>query len=390
MFGWGRSYDWFDRLMGFSERNYRQAKAQMEVVEGNMLRSKETGKAYGCGELDLVSLATLRERVAALGPREQPEGQEPRRLRLSCVQGDVRRMHPSCPGALFQVASQFNLLEMVGPSVTPEDGVSGYAGDPTQGPACAIACGAGTIYRNYFAPVRGQIGQTEDNQLDGIEELGELLAAKMGYKAEQLWRMRNGYCMPSRESLSAIARFLETADEATRDELRAKLSIGVHSNVEITDGREDRAKPLFCSQAYCSALPVSYCGFGRDLWDEFATLVLESLYESTLLAGILNARRPGGTNEVLLTQVGGGAFGNSRSWIEKAMRRAFSKFQHEDLDVKIVCYGGADFWIDDMVEAFGGAPKKNPAPAPAASPTRFMVPLSSSASSDMADDDSSD
>ncbi len=337
MWGWGRGYEWFDRLMGFSERNYNQAKAQMEVVEGNMLRSKVTGRAYGCGELELVSLETLRARVAALEPRERTEGQK---LKLSCVQGDVRRMHPSYPGALFQVASQFNLLEMVGPSVTPEDGVAGYAGDPTQGPACAIACGAGTIYRNYFAPVRGgQIGQTEDNQLDGIEALGALLAAKMGCKAEHLWRMRNGYCMPSSESLTAIARFLEFADEATKDELRAKLAIGVHSNVEITDGREDRAQPLFCSQAYCSALPVSYCGYGRDKWGDFATLVLESLYESTLLAGILNARRPGGSNVVLLTQVGGGAFGNSRSWIETAMRRAFTKFQQEDLDVRIVCYG---------------------------------------------------
>jgi len=37
--------------------------------------------------------------------------------------------------APFQVASQFNLLEMTGPSVTPEHGVARYAHDPTQGPA---------------------------------------------------------------------------------------------------------------------------------------------------------------------------------------------------------------------------------------------------------------
>ena len=34
--------------------------------------------------------------------------------------------------------------------MTPEDGVTGYAWDKTQGPCCAIACGASTIYRNYF------------------------------------------------------------------------------------------------------------------------------------------------------------------------------------------------------------------------------------------------
>jgi hypothetical protein len=34
----------------------------------------------------------------------------------------------------------------------PEDGVTVYAADPTQGPACALACAAGSVYRNYFCP----------------------------------------------------------------------------------------------------------------------------------------------------------------------------------------------------------------------------------------------
>jgi transposase len=50
---------------------------------------------------------------------------------------------------------QFNLLEMTSPSVSPEHGVTRYQDDHTQGPACAIAAGAATIYRNYFAPVGG-------------------------------------------------------------------------------------------------------------------------------------------------------------------------------------------------------------------------------------------
>jgi hypothetical protein len=50
------------------------------------------------------------------------------RLKVSMVQGDVRHMHQALEnaGALFQVASQFNLLEMVSPKVTPEDGVTRY------------------------------------------------------------------------------------------------------------------------------------------------------------------------------------------------------------------------------------------------------------------------
>ena len=74
-------------------------------------------------------------------------------------------------GALFQVASQFNLLEMVSPDITPEQGVDGYEFDHTQGPACAIAAGAGTIYRNYFVNVNGEVGQTASNQIDCLSEI---------------------------------------------------------------------------------------------------------------------------------------------------------------------------------------------------------------------------
>ena len=59
-------------------------------------------------------------------------GTPPGRLKVSVVRGDVRKMHrsPENASALFQVASQFNLLEMVGPAVTPEHGVTRYKDDP--------------------------------------------------------------------------------------------------------------------------------------------------------------------------------------------------------------------------------------------------------------------
>ena len=87
-------------------------------------------------------------------------------IQLSEVIGDAQQLHVENPGSVFQVASQFNLLEMSGPNDTPEIGIGGYEDDYTQGPACAIACGAGTIYRNYLVPVGDQIGQTTDCQID--------------------------------------------------------------------------------------------------------------------------------------------------------------------------------------------------------------------------------
>lgn len=63
------------------------------------------------------------------------------------VHGDISLFirNIALQGSLFQVASQFNVLEMVSPDVGPEAGVTIYENDHTQGPACAIACPAGTV-----------------------------------------------------------------------------------------------------------------------------------------------------------------------------------------------------------------------------------------------------
>ena len=76
--------------------------------------------------------------------------------------------------------------------MTPEHGVTRYQHDRTQGPACAIAAGAATIYRNYFAPVGGSHGQTTERQLDGLAELGEALGNALNKPLTDLWRMQNG------------------------------------------------------------------------------------------------------------------------------------------------------------------------------------------------------
>jgi hypothetical protein len=87
---------------------------------------------------------------------------------------------------------------MTGPNLTPEDGVTRYQHGHTHGPACAIAAGAATIYRNYFVPVAGGIGQTAKRQLDGLGVVGEALSGTVGRPIADLWHMRNGYGMQSR------------------------------------------------------------------------------------------------------------------------------------------------------------------------------------------------
>jgi hypothetical protein len=99
--------DWFERIAGFTETSYDETRKRL-VVEGEVLRSLVNGRRFAVGRLESGSLKALRERVI-LG--DDLRG----RLVVRNICGDVRQRHitPEFTGALFQVASQFNLLEMV-------------------------------------------------------------------------------------------------------------------------------------------------------------------------------------------------------------------------------------------------------------------------------------
>ena len=329
--------DWFERLTGFPETTgkagYEATRQRLEVVRGRLM-SRVNGRSFAVGELELVSLQALRERAGRL-----PAGSVRSTVRI--VQGDVRKLHAAQEnrGALFQVASQFNLLEMVHPDVTPEQGVAIYGGDPTQGPACAIAAGAATIFRNYFAPVGDGVGQTKSRQLDGFAELGAAISGALGKPADSLWSMRNGYSMFTRNGADLMSAYVRDLDESARDGLRQRLRIGMHWDVEVTDA--DATPGPLVSQAFCSALPVSYnnsAGTRGADWSPLATLVLEAAYEATLCAAVINAQR-GASRTVLLTHLGGGAFGNDVAWIRAAMQRAVEQVERQGLDIVMVSYG---------------------------------------------------
>jgi hypothetical protein len=341
--------NWFERLTGFAEDENGYVATQRKLrVEGDHLISTVNGRRYRIGAFTLPTLADLRARADVGGGK---------RSSLAGLVGDARALHrdPEFDGALFQVASQFNVLEMVSPHVTPEQGVGCYAHDPTQGPACAIAAGAATIYRNYLVPVGGGVGQTADRQIDTLAAVGAVLADLTGMPATRLWSMQNGYALATADGLAAIGAALRGAGEDVRDAVREQLSIGLHSDVEVTDA-EGEPRPRV-SQAFCSALPVGYSDLSRRQWEPFARLILESTYEATLLAAAEQAAR-GGSSTVLLTTVGGGAFGNDIAWILDAIERAMGVVEHAGLDIRIVGHRDISPGIRRLISdwAEGGRP----------------------------------
>ena len=156
--------DWFERLVGFPESDPEEVRQRL-VFDGTALTCTVSGKSWQAGRFSTPQLSELRSRDFAVKKMEP--------IRIREWVGDIQSLHqdPMHRSSVFQVASQFNCLEMASPSVTPEAGVGIYDQDPTQGPACAVSAGAGTIVRNYFVEIQGQRGQSRDLQVDCLEDL---------------------------------------------------------------------------------------------------------------------------------------------------------------------------------------------------------------------------
>ena len=328
--------DWFADLTGFSES--AAGVREHLVVEGELLRSDVNGREMRCGKLTTPSLAELRQTSS---DRDGP-------VTVREVVADARALHIDATNsdAMFQVASQFNLLEMPSPTVTPERGVTGYWSDRTQGPACAVACGAGTIQRNWFAPVGGQLGQSAERQIDCATELAAALCERTGHT--DLWEMRNGYLFATEDGLDSIAGVVAESSADDRDALLGTLRIGLHSNTEVTFGTTSETAGPIVSQAYCSAVPIGYSEHSTKRWEPLARLVLDATYEATLRAAAINAEATG-NRSVFLTLVGGGVFGNPTKWITEAIHRAVTRLAGADLDIAIVSYGSRQPEVADLI-----------------------------------------
>ncbi|MFK7769508.1 MAG: hypothetical protein AB8B55_20005 [Mariniblastus sp.] len=330
---------WFDTLTGFPETSGDDVRENL-ILEGTQLISRANNRTLKAGEFSTPLLSELRKSINIPSTNQ-------RAVRVNELVGDVQSLHQSSANehAVFQVASQFNCLEMVGPSVTPERGVGIYENDLTQGPACSICCGAGTIFRNYFAEVNNRIGQTAGNQVDCLAEIG----SHFGNAGKKLWAMRNGYCLPSVEGLAKVENHLASCDETALDRIREKLKVGVQSKTEVTVGASNHC----LTQVFCSALPVAYSPIAPSKWNHFPRLILDATYEATFYIALKNFNETG-CNKLYLTLVGGGVFGNKVDWILSSIGRSLDLFANTELDVAIVSYRSSKRDVANFVSRRNG------------------------------------
>lgn len=277
--------------------------------------------AQGAGQLQLgarqwraghFSTPQLGELKASLAKPAQPGT-----LRFSVLRGqdpltDIGALQAhSRSGTLFQVASQFNGLEAPGPQLVS---VSDYFEDPTQGPRAAVSAFAGVLLRHYAAPAAdgSRFRQSATRQLNF---LADALPAAAG-QVEQGY-LTAGQIPDPRTAAQAL--------EASFDQIR----VGLHAGIEVGLGYNwlgSAPEDKVIHQVLTSTLAAG--AYSPDIdshdpqWQAVMRPLLRAAYLGTLLGALSLA-----AEQVVLTPIGGGVFGNPHPLIWESLLWALDQAQ---------------------------------------------------------------
>ena len=375
--------NYFQKLYGFKEKDANL----LEIIKKYFIHNKKdhtlistvNKRKFICGNFELLSLGELRKNIDLNSDLiKSTINKENNKISVKNVQGDVSNFHnnPTNKFATFQGASQFNCLEFASQNGSPENGITCYAMDKTQGPCCAITCSPGTVIRNYFAfdPKNKKTSifdfinpakiieenqeieenpdinepQTKDSQINCLSRIDFLLKNNN----EKYFTVKNGYTNSTKTKLENFNKFL-TENPKILHEMEENFISGVQFDTEVVAPNfgnnivftDEVSQKIIVTQVYNSAISVSYSDCSWFKWEKFACFILECAYEFCLYCGVINALKHGGesgSRKVYLTNLGGGVFGNKMSAIKNAILKALVKFDGVGLEVYIVGYGAID------------------------------------------------
>jgi hypothetical protein len=362
---------WFVNVFGFAEpASLTDIKTSFQVKKSPtnhiLMTVRGKPKEIDVGVFRYMSVKQLLDVASANTNAKSVFGFDPTdNLKYYTVTSTASAVHtnPSYYGSIFQVASQFNALEMAGPTLTPENGITIYIHDKTQGPVCAMVCPFGTLYRNYFCmPADGkqpedksvngnpQIG-TADGKGSGNNQINTLTDLKNVDKCFDGLTFQNGYIFVNNKTqLDAINKYLSTPENFWKAMMAIKYVIQEDTPVVNVTG-DGTILSHTVSQIYCSAYPVAYSTDpptkGGESWvpntkkKDYALLssmLLHAVYYSTLAYAVSRITEDDIRKNVFLTKVGGDAFGNNMYLIHTAIHNAVRHFIAYPIDVYIVNY----------------------------------------------------
>jgi len=230
-------------------------------------------------------------------------------------------------GALFQVASNFNVIESPSETVSPlmDNFTQSYYRDKTQGPSASISTGAAAIARVYcpFLDLSTDLNtwnQTKAKQVNLLEHLKEHFPLKNGYITF------NG-TEPKFPKLYTKEYY----------KLLLMSKTCYHKDCQVITGYRDhqgyekvKDPAQLVDQCICGAINISQGSSGTynattlDIQTK-CLFALELAYNGTYLEAIQNKKR-----KIFLTMLGGGAFGNNKDWILSSIINAHKKWGYKD------------------------------------------------------------
>lgn len=294
--------DWFQKIFGFKEKNYTYKAIQKNfIVQNTRLYSRKNNKSYQIGTFELVSLKKLKEIKI-----------NSKKIHYEIIYGDVSELmaDPNNVNCTFMVASQFNCLQFPNHFTYPEEGITDYVYNISQGTACSIATGPATLYRNYFVTFKdGTIGQNKNKQINTCNCFNKYYG----------WKIKNGFAIVENE-------ILEKINKENFKELKSKLRFGIHNGVQVTSahyGTYQVKYKQFVNLVLCPSCNVKYNP--SELWKPIATMFLEAAYEATILSAIKNK-----SEKVFLTTLDG-----DPKWIKDIIHKTVK--QYPGIKVYLVC-----------------------------------------------------
>lgn len=357
--------NWFSEVFGFDEKSFAANKASFKVgSDKDHILMTVKFKEIDIGVFRYVSVADLLKTATNNPSARSVFGfDSTTNLKYYTMTSPTHTVHmnPSYSGSIFQVASQFNALEMASPELTPQNGITIYWDDNTQGPACAMVCPFGTLYRNYFCMPDTGGNQPEDKSVNGNPQTGTatggtdpgnnqintLTDLKTVDKCFDGLTFQNGYIfVKNKDQLDIINKYLSTPENFWKAMMAIKYVIQEDTPVvDVTTG-DGKILDQIVSQIYCSAYPVAYSISGTTNVPDtsakdyalLSSMILHAVYYSTLAYAVTRITPDETRKKVFLTRVGGGVFKNDNYIIDTAIYNAVSHFIAYPIDVYIVGY----------------------------------------------------
>lgn len=309
---------WMKWFLGVRERELL-TRREAVYKEGSFV-NVATGRQWPAGQFDWPSIQELRKQVEAkVVPDFDARASPVLRVVDACDVGELQAMLRTEDRAMVQIASNFNCLENPSRGCLPDYGglVENYCVDATQGPAASFGVPAASLLRAHYAfhdPSKPpeEWGQTAKQQV----ELSGSVAKYFGK------------CVNGKVTLTGEEEALSPSQIG---EVAEQIKVGIHRDAQVIFGRGS-------SEIYMAMLEEPYplvdqvisasvnwrSPGARPAQEQLLSLTraaLRAAYEGAYLAAIERGR-----HLLLLTLIGGGAFGNPQEMILEELAAAHARF----------------------------------------------------------------